>query len=64
MPAGPAVEGLGEVHHDCLAILIVGEDGLARIATRHHVIQRASELDAEGAGHAVRVRSRMWQNKT
>jgi hypothetical protein len=47
-----------------LPILLVQKDRCARITSRHHVIQRASKLNAKRTGHPSWLRLAMWQNKT
>jgi hypothetical protein len=47
-----------------LAVVIVAEDRLPRIAPRHHVIESAVELDAKWPGHAASLVRSDARNKT
>ena len=42
------------------AVRIIREDRLARVAARHHVIERAGKLEAKWAEHGPRLRDGMW----
>ena len=50
-----ALAGLGQGGEEKPAVVVVMENGLTPVATRHHVVKSAGKFKAEAAWHWVRV---------